>query len=288
METKNRIKPRGKDILSLLLNHGPLSFSAITKMLIPQMKKKKLKKCLLKLKRQGYISTRLVGDTKTFYQLSQRQSNRIKTAKFLNCLPSNLVQPTFRHQYWIHTECCEFWIFHLSQAFPEAEIIREVDFYDSSVAQRIMLIDKKDFELRPDFLLIFPKTDNTERVSVAVEIERIRKSNRRLIDKLNKYTNKTIIDGLIYICESENLSETIRLLYKNKIVDKSYRVKHYSENFFLFSDAINTHDNPLERLYNSEQNPVNIVPWINYLKSTKRNFRRDHNFPYGGSPTSHI
>lgn len=288
MEIENQYRHRGKDILSLLLKHGPLSFSAMSQMLIPQMKKKSIKKSLQKLRSKGFIASRVVGDTKTFYQISQGRENRIKTAKFLNCNPDLLLQPHFRHQNWIHTECCEYWISHLSRLFPHAEVIRDSNFSNNVVAQRVMLISKNDFELRPDFLLFFPKTEQTESVSIAVEIERSRKSNRRLVAKLTKYANKSFIDGLIYVCDSEGLRETIRLLYKNKIVEKAHRIKHYTDNFFLFSDVINTHQDPLSKIFNSEKKPTSIPLWISYLKTTKRNFRRDQSFPMMGSPTPSI
>jgi hypothetical protein len=285
MSLENRFRARGKDILNLLLKHGPLSFSALDRMLVPKMKKKRLKEAILRMKRKGYITSRLVGDNKTFYQFSQQPEKRSVTANYLGCHPKDLVQLLSSRRNWLHSEGCEFWIFHLAILFPHAKIIRETDFVDNLLAQRIMLIDKNELELRPDFLLVFPKTDEEQLVAIAVEVERSRKSNRRLIAKLNKYANKTLVDGLLYICETDGLVETIRLLYKNKVLDRAHRIKHYANNFFLFSDAINTHCDPTTLVYNSNQEPVSLLNWISYLKSTKRNFRRDNEFALVGSST---
>lgn len=175
---KNR--PRGREIVQLLLEHGPLSFGALNRMIEPRMRKKKLKETLLRLRRKGFVATRYVGEIKVFYFISQQQANRIQLSKRLNCRPAELFQPPLSHRDWIHSEACEFWIFIFKRLFQDAEIIREREFSDHEFAKSILLIKNDDFELRPDFLLIFKKGADSEPVSIAVEVERTRKSNRRL------------------------------------------------------------------------------------------------------------
>lgn len=278
MEPKNKYLYRNKDVLTVLRSHGSLSFSAIEKILFPPMKKKSLRKTIHLLKKRKAIASRTSNGGKVFYQISQNLTGRTAAAKILKCEPSQLFQPVLSDREWIHTELTEYWIALLQRQFPEAAVIRERDFYDNEVAQRVMLIKKDEFELKPDFLLLFRKSDTLERVSIAVEIERSRKSGRRLAAKVKKYADKTFLDGLIYACDSDRISETIRLIYRNKILDRAHRIKHYADNFILLSDAINTHIEPLSQLYNSNEKPVSIVDWVNYLRVTKRNFRRDSEF----------
>lgn len=278
MDLNNQYRYRNKDILSVLKTHGSLSFSAIEKILYPSMKKKSLRKTIHLLRKRKAISSRTTNGGKVFYQISQSQSGRNEAAKILKCNPGQLFQPVLNDREWIHTELTEYWISLLQRQFPEAVVIRERDFYNNEIAQRVMLIKKDEFELKPDFLLLFRKTDACERVSIAIEIERSRKSGRRLAAKVKKYADKTFLDGLIYACDSDRISETIRLVYRNKILDRAHRIKHYADNFILLSDAINTHIEPLSQLYNSKEEPASIVDWVKYLRTTKRNFRRDSEF----------
>jgi hypothetical protein len=105
------------------------------------------------------------------------------------------------------------------------------------------------------------------------------------VAKLKKYADKTFVDGLIYVCDSDRLSETIRLIYRNKIVANSLRVRQYGENFFLFSDSISAYDEPLKNVYNSNKKLTSVDNWIDYLRNTKRNFRRDSEISLLGPTT---
>lgn len=290
MQTLNRYRYRSKDILSLFKKHGPLSFSALHKILEPPMKKSSLRKSLQLLKKKGAVSTRMSNGGKVFYEISQKVKGREVAAKILDCQPNELFQAICHDRDWVHTELTEYWIALFQNQFPEAIAIRESDFYTNDVAQKIMLIKKDEFELRPDFLLLFPKTAESERVSVAVEIERSRKSTRRLAAKVKKYADQTFVDGLIYVCDSNRISETIRLIYRNKILDRAHRIKHYADHFLLFSSAINTYVHPMEHIFDSAERRISVDKWMEYLRSTKRNSRRDSEFRNvdSGSPSPSV
>ncbi len=277
-----RTREKGKAVLELLKVHGPLSIELIFRMLSPSMKKKKLRRCLASLRANGTIECRWVSQTKIFYQLSQALPNRNRTAELLKCAPDELHQPTLSRQDWIHNEWSEYWIKLLCSLFPEADVIRERDISNSATAKRILLVNDFEFELLPDFMLLFPKSESGAPTAIAVEIERTRKSNSRIIQKLGKYANKTQIDGLIYVCDSGRLSETIRTLYSDKWSDNAFRIKHYSDSFFLFSDAINSCDEPLDRIFNAKAEKVSIVDWCGQLRKTKPTLRRNAHFAQGG------
>jgi hypothetical protein len=85
----------------------------------------------------------------------------------------------------------------------------------------------------------------------------------------------THIDGLIYICDTGRLSETIRLLYTSRLVAHSQRQKRFGENFFLFSDSLDGGGPQLPRLFNASGKLTSFEKWCGYLKSTKWTKRRD-------------
>lgn len=269
---------RGKEVLQVIKDHGPLSLDILNRMIEPTMSKKNLRKSLQVLRRKNLIETAQSTSHSTFYMISQCLASRSKSAEILNCDPEMIKQPLLRKQDWFHNQWCEYWILNMTKLFPEVQIIRENTIGSHQIAMNVLQIQNRDFDLRPDFLLIFPKTEFKNSTYIAFEIERTRKSEKRLLRKFKKYMDGTHIDGLIYICDSGRLSETIRLLYQSKLVENSQRLKRFGENFFLFSDSLDGGGPGLSRLFNNCGKPILFENWCGYLSTTKWTERRDEVF----------
>lgn len=270
------VKPRrDKEILRLLKDHGPISIEMLHRMTEPPMPKKNLRQSLGILKRKFLIDAVSFNAQTTYYQISQALPSREKSASLLHCNPDEIERPLLRKQDWFHNQWCEYWSLSIKRLFPETEIIREHDIGGNEIAKRILQLKERDFDLMPDLLVIFPKSPQSEATYIAFEIERTRKSNERIMRKFRKYLNGTKIDGLIYICDSGRLSETIRELYKDKLVAQSQRIKHYGDHFFLFSDSLDGNGPDLQNLYNANTQTVSFRNWCDYLRTTKWTLRRD-------------
>jgi hypothetical protein len=265
-------------VLNLLKEHGPVSIDLLHRMTEPPAPKTNLRQSLSILKRKGLISSVSINSQTTFYHLSQARADRETTAELLQVDASSLYQPLLRKQDWIHNQWCEYWIHLLRRMFPEAAIVREQSIQEHELAKRVLQLQERDFDLMPDFLLSFPKTSTTEATHIAFEIERTRKSDKRLMQKFRKYLDRTRIDGLIYVCDSGRLSETIRLLYETRFVAQAHRIKHYADHFFLFSDSLIGGGPGLDRLMNAKGQLVQIQNWSSLLRSTKWTQRRDAEF----------
>jgi hypothetical protein len=277
-ESKPRPR-RNKEILHLVKNHGPLSIDMIFRMIDPPMQKKNLRQCLGIMRRKNLIDTLSADSQTTYYQIFQSLPSRRQIAEVLGCSPEDAIRPLLRRQDWLHNQWCEYWALSIKRIIPEAQIVREHMIGSHDIAMRILNLTKSDFELVPDFLLTIPKTDSTEVVNIAFEIERTRKSNKRILRKFNKYMNGTLIDGLIYICDSGRLSETIRELYQTKLIVNNLRVRHYGDHFFLFSDSLDGSGPDLSHLYNAKGELISFQNWISYLQKTKWTLRRDAELP---------
>jgi hypothetical protein len=265
-------------VLRLLKEHGPVSIDLLHRMTEPPAPKTNLRQSLSILKKKGLVNSVSIDSQKTFYHLSQAKPDREAVADMINVNAETLSQPLLRKQDWMHNQWCEYWIHLLSKLFPEAAIIREQSIAEHDAAKGILQLQERDFDLMPDFLLSFPKTETAAATHIAFEIERTRKSNERLMRKFRKYLNRTKIDGLIYICDSGRLSETIRLLYETKLVAQAHRIKHYGDHFFLFSDSLAGGGPTLDRLMNAKSQPVEIQHWCRLLRETKWTQRRDAEF----------
>jgi hypothetical protein len=269
---------RGKEVLRLVKDHGPVSIDMLQRMLESQVSKKNIRKSLGVLRGKNLIESVSTNSQSTFYLISQSFASRRQSADLLECDPESIKSPLLRRQDWMHNQWCEYWALLIKRQFPMAEIVREHNIGSHEVAKHILQLQQRDFDLMPDFLLIFPKTETTEEIHIAFEIERTRKSDERILRKFRKYLNGTKIDGLIYICDSGRLSETIRLLYQTKLMAQAHRVKHYGDHFFLFSDSLDGGGPSLPRLFNSNANTVSFHNWCGNLLSTKWTKRRDESF----------
>ena len=266
------------EVLTLLRDHSPLTLDMLYRMTIPPIQKKNLRQAVGIMKRKGLVDM-VVGDQRTFYyQLHNALPVRNKVALKLKDTETKKARPLLRRRDWIHNEWCEFWLLIIKRAFPDVEIIREHDIDSHNTAKSILQQNGKALDLMPDFLMIFPKTSTQEKVSLAFEVERTRKSNERILQKLKTYIYETHVDGLIYVCDSGRLSETIRLLYQKKTLEKAHKKRGYADNFFLFSNSMSAGASPLASFYNANGQPTSLINWCNKLRTTKQTLRRDAHF----------
>lgn len=268
----------GKEVMTLLKDHSPLTLEMLHRMTEPRIQKKNLRQAIGIMRRKGLIDMIACDHETFFYQLHQALPVRREVAMKLGCALEKTERPLLRRQDWIHNEWCEFWSLNIKRTFPEVEIIREHDIDSHNIAKNILQQNGRALDLMPDFLMIFPKTTTQEKVSVAFEIERTRKSNARIQNKLKTYIYETHIDGLIYVCDSGRLSETIRLLYERNASTKAHKKRGYADHFFLFSNSMSAGANPIDSFYNAGGQPTSLMNWCQQLRATKQTLRRDLQF----------
>lgn len=267
-----------KEILLILKDHSPLTVDMIQKMIELPIQKKNIRQALGILKKKRMVDMVLCNSQTFFYQINQSLQSRQAVAAALKCGTVVESKPLLRRQEWFHNEWCEFWSLIIKRAFPESTIVREHDIEDSAEAKNVLLQNDKGLDLLPDFLVLFPKTHSTEKVSLAFEIERTRKSDARIQRKLKKYIFESHVDGLIYVCDSGRMAETIRGLYEKKVMEKAHKKRGYADHFFLFSDSMSAGDNPLLSFYNAKGETTSLADWCKKLRSTKMTLRRDAQF----------
>lgn len=279
---------RGNEVLLHLKNHGPLSTPIIQRMMNPTMWRNSVKKSLDILRQDGLIRRWYILGGQSglaFYEIAQSPEAREAVAKRLDSHPDELIKPFYRRQDLIHHQWCEYWIYLFKQRYPEAEIIRESEIDDNEFAkERLIVIDDKR-EVYPDFLLVLTSEHGSRKTVVAVEIERTRKSNKRIIRKLKKYSTETTIDGLLYVCEGGRLSTTIGQLWQGLKDNEILHIAYYRDHFLLLSDAIGDLTYPFDEFLGLNRNVVKIDDWIGVLRTTKREFARSVKFKNLGLPT---
>lgn len=130
-------------------------------------------------------------------------------------------------------------------------------------------------------ILFVPRRNRSGQIAVAVEVERHVKSDKRLRAKLAKYASRSLLDGLIYICERDAILERLRQVYFSPSMGRLQRIQHYHENFFLFAYSNAYRFDGDIRMRNAGLHDVWLQMWITHLASTIREDRRDKTFNYG-------
>ena len=275
---------RGQQVLKLLFKHGPLSSRDLQRIIGSEISIKKVRRALKRLQNKSLVTTRndkIFGRAGVYYQLSQNPCHSKAIAALLNVPRESIKQPYFRHAELIHSAECAIWSERFEKLLPHARVIRENAFYKNKDVQRTLLSSHDDFESLPDILILYP-TSRGQMLSVAIEIELSEKSKRRLAAKLQRLAKGTLLDGVIYICGIHIISERLQHIYKARVFDNALRIKHYGDNFFLFSDGENSLNSDDMKLFNSALQPVSLKSWIHKLSNTEMDKRRNEMFAQGG------
>lgn len=281
MNEMTKSHARSKQVLLLLKEYGPLSFRGLRSMIEPAIKERRLHDTLARLVKRGFVvrrHERLFRGAGIFYQLCQTASARLKMADLLDCSAENLLQPQFRRRELLHAEACALWAFYFRKCFQKISVLRDYEIQQSTQASRPLLSLNQDPDLEPDLLLLYKTETGKVQTSIAVEIERSQKSDARLLAKLKKYANGSLLDGVVYVCESERIERVIRLIYQKKVMHRAHRIKQYGNNFLLFCRADQKPAVAVQLVYNSDFKNVSLSDWLTYLSSTQRTQRRDENF----------
>jgi len=141
------------------------------------------------------------------------------------------------------------------------EIAQHSDLRDSFVSL------ERERDLLPDILVSFSKSSSSERVLIAIEVERTLKKSERLLRKVKSLVMQTQLDGVIYVCADFDIGEALRNAIARASLTRSRRVGAYAEDFMLFStfDALAGKLGP--RFVNSNLEVRAIGEWIDLLRS---------------------
>lgn len=267
--------------MRILQRHGPLSIRGLSQIIKPVIKRQRLNEVLQNLLRKKFIikrHDRLFRGGGVFYQVNQNAKLWPEISDFISCNSSSLYQPQFRSVQYHHSEICALWANELEELFFESCVLRDYEIRRSQAALRLLISDGQEPELLPDILFLVPSQDRTSLVSVAIEIERYMKSQTRLVAKLKKFANESLLDGVIYICEDDGIVGRIGQIYTTKVRDSANRINNYGDNFLLFKDNVDISSYPHFDLKNARGDVVSLMSWSLFLSSQKPHERKDHSF----------
>lgn len=222
--------------LKALYENGPMSSRGLHELLEPESKLRRMQDCVKDLRGLGLIVPRFASMPKNvgnYYQLTYRKDIIPILSSILNVDVESINTPGINSTELIHSQDCAIWAKRFQQMWPEVKILRDHLYQFSEEAQKVLLMSDNKFEVIPDLLLLFPKSENQHPVRIAVEIERTRKANARVLRKLKKFASGTRLDGVIYVCSSEEIQNAVCNLYQKNVVSRALRINHYASRFLM-------------------------------------------------------
>ena len=272
---------RRKQILLALNDNGPLSVEILAKIIRPRMSARSVQYAIKRLRERQLVVPHFGSahyNAGHFFRITHDLEGRERIAKWLNLPTWQLRQPKFFSKELEHSVQCDLWEALLRDKFADAEILRDIQLLKRKLKQSSAPMDQAQADLVPDLLVQFRSARRDDSVSVGVEIERTRKSERRLAIKLYKIIARTQLDGLIYVCEDGKVKDAIRAVLARQKILESPRIRHYGNAFLLFADAGEIHRTDAPTLFNVEGKGISLLKWTTALRKISANFRRESNF----------
>lgn len=276
-----RLGNRGKQVLQALHSHGPLSTHTLMEIISPRISRIKLNESIQRLNKAGLVINRyssIQEKSRRYIQLSSSKSAKVFLSNIFNVSKAVLKRTKGASNEIEHAQECVIWANRFQMLCPDAHIVRDYEISRYTEIRNILLQDPNDdVRLLPDLVLRVRNFSKTGFVNIAIEIERTIKSRGRLTEKLRKFAIQSKVDGVIYICRSEQVSRALYNVYKDRVLANSLRVKHYGLNFLMFSKnefVPSANDFPM---LNQEQKNISFNRWISFLRTIEDLDRRDSN-----------
>lgn len=273
--TNNYPLDRSVELLKLLGEYGTVSVSTLAWM--TGRNARRVRESLDVLHKRQLITklTVTVGGFPAMYvQLSQTSKAKTALAAFLRCQPGDLVQRGFPITQLQHEDMCARLHFRIAKAYPEFRIVRDWQMNQGKVPETILPKSFVYDRLIPDLAIAVPATTYDTAWSkdgfrwIAVELERTRKKNDRVREKLNLYARETAFDGLLFILPEWIMVENFRDYFDESVATHVPRIRDFKDAFFARTILGEQDQDPgLMRLLCGRRE-VSFATWTKLIAST--------------------
>jgi hypothetical protein len=137
-------------------------------------------------------------------------------------------------------------------------------------------------------LLTLPKADGTRNVCIAIETERNNKSRKRLVEKIKKYTDESLVDGVIYVCSNDSIQRRLIDAYKTKTYHDLMRIHNYKHHFLVFATEKQNFENFNPLLISTDGNTLRLKDWVDTFVRLKRFETHDTSFTDQPKPAGEL
>jgi len=277
----NRPCGRGPQILRHLIEYGALSTRSLSAILQPQIDKNNLRDSLNRLYKRRLVIKRddkINSGSAVYYEITRDKNKWNEIAKMANVAVCNFEAALARPVERLHSELCAVWIEKLKRIYPEALFFKDHAVTSSELCKSYLATKGDDRESLPDFLMLMKSKDGSEPIAVAFEVERFAKSEKRIVQKLRKYSSGSLLDGVVYINDDASISKKIIRLYNGRARKDATRINNYGGHFLLCRDTTNPPVDNSICAGNCDGKIVDMSRWVSVLSKISLIKRYDHSF----------
>jgi hypothetical protein len=270
------IGPRSKQVLKALYEHGPLSNATLREVIDPKMCVRSMNYAIKRLNDLGLIKNRHSSITKhssRFVQLTNNDELKPILAKILNI---NLDLLKYVHggtEALEHSQECAVWSNYFKTHFKDIQVIRDFHIARNKTAMETLLVNPDDIDLLPDMILRFPSVGQKGWINVGVEVERTQKAKDRITKKLRKFSSRTRLDSVLYICRNTQIINKITSTYIHSVVPKALRIQHYFKDFLHIAGSLVPNNNQNLFITNVSAETFSLAQWIHFLRTHQMSAR---------------
>lgn len=249
--------PIPRKLAQLLYNNGPLDRNTLQDLISPRLPTRTINYWLKRLIDMGicvYSNKSLKVRRCHLYQLSNALRRSQVILDLLKLPSSNFKNIHFRAYELDHSLSCAYWREFLERLLPSCDVTREFHLDNKN-------LEFLDQEVIPDIAIAF-SSPNHEFKSIAVEIERTRKSNNRLRQKLRRYCNETHYDGILYVASNQSITKVISDIYERSTRSDSIRNPQQMDNFLMFSNLEKPLNDQQIQVFSPTGENISLKDWL--------------------------
>lgn len=263
---------KGVETIRLLRDYGILDTKTIMQITKADSTGSLVRRNLETLENYRLVTTRRTGPqgrSINYYQLCQNSRRLEVMAKLLSCTPDELRQPGVHFANLPHEQACALVQKSLRDAYPEALILRDWQFHSNQEVKGLFPKGGLERKMYPDLTVKFaPTTQNPKPTWLGVEVERTRKSDERLGEKIHLYASRSFFDGVVYFSPTDLLLRRIGHIFNDEVRPDAHRINYYGD-YFLAAATLPTEIFDANGLLVSCGSEVLwLTNWISFLCNT--------------------
>jgi hypothetical protein len=272
MNSDQIIGPRGKQVLRLLHEYGPLTNLTLRSILRPAMPRRKVNMVLRRLMTAKLIRSRYSALPRCTARYVELATNRKAVAMLPSLLSSSqdtvVIMPGGTDDME-HAQECTLWAARLSAAIPGIKITRDFRCHlDRSILHALRLTPNSHRSLIPD--LIAQVSTDAGDLTFAIEIERTEKSAIRSIRKLRRLAIGSEVDGVIYITRSSRIAAKLRKIFLDYVLPHCPHLSSFRNEYFVMSSGQINLVSGLPIIHGLDSTAIDFGKWISSTHSQGR------------------
>jgi len=232
------------EILRIIARYGVMNTQVLSQLLSDRLSPAWVRAALIRLETKKLIArgTCLLGGRPSNYWMLSNESESFDRAIALTGLDKSQIRTKSAHwSSFPHENLCTIFQASVERQMPSVWLLRESTGNFSQLPSHLISERVKRNGYLPDMCLGIPtKFSNVPHAVdsykwIAVEIDRTRRSAKRVAARANIYSRHTSFAGVLYLMPNSSLADSVCKIYNTRGASESLRIKGGSLSFLAAS-----------------------------------------------------